>query len=89
MQLLHNIMKWDPVTERKGYRAGKSSLRRIIEQVHDVLVDEVLVITDRNQQVVGRHPLTLTILDQRTKLVLLRNLDILRDSAEDLIRLTV
>ena len=77
------------MTERKRDSPRERALRRIIEEIDDVLEDEALVISNRNVKVIGCYTITLAVLDDRTSLVLLRNLDVLRNSAEDLVGLSI
>ena len=76
-----------PQGERDGAREG--TLTGVVEQVDDVLEDEVLIVANGHLQVVGRHAISLSILEKRARLVLLGDLNVLWDPTEDLIGLAI
>ena len=77
------------MTECQRHSPRECTLCGVVEEVDDVLEDKVVVLTDRNEEVVCGNTITLTIFNQGARLVSLRDLNILRNAAEDLVGLAV
>ena len=54
------------MTKSEGDGPGEGSLRRIVEQIYDVLEDEIVIVTHWNLKVIRGHAVPLAILDKDT-----------------------
>jgi hypothetical protein len=59
----------------------------VFKQTHHILEEDNVVIADGYREIVGGDTILLAVLDERTVLRLLWNLDVRGEAAEDLIRL--
>jgi len=75
------------MAQGQGNSPSESALRRIVKEVDNVLEHDALIFTsvDRNEQVVGRDPVSLAVFHKRSCLELLWNLNVLRNTTEHLV----
>src|SRR5690606_24044265 len=84
-QLLDDVLDGNPVPQGQRQGSGEDPVDLVVKDPDDILQQKLIIVADRDPEVVGRDPVHLAVLEEGPLVDLPGYLEVLRQATEDLV----